>query len=69
MIANHAQPCPAHDQNLPGSPPYYFLFGEGLGGGGGGGLRLTTECGKIVAPIHPLMGRSLVHNCVNGTSK
>ena len=31
MIANHAQPCPAHDQNLPGSSPSYFLFGKGLG--------------------------------------
>ena len=28
---NHVQPCPARDQNLPGSPPSYFLFGKGPG--------------------------------------
>ena len=29
--ANPAQPCPARDQDLPGSPPSYFLFGKGPG--------------------------------------
>ena len=24
---NHVQPCPARDQNLPGSPPSFFFFG------------------------------------------
>ena len=34
-ILDHAQPpCPAHDQNLPGSPPSYFLFGKGSGRAG-----------------------------------
>ena len=28
---NHVQPCPARDQDLPGSPPSYFLFGKGPG--------------------------------------
>ena len=27
-MPNHVQPCPACDQNLPGSPPSYLLFGK-----------------------------------------
>ena len=33
MIANDAQPCPARDQNLPGSPPSYFYSVNGLARG------------------------------------
>ena len=30
-MPSHVQPCPARDQNLPGSLPSYFLFGKGSG--------------------------------------
>ena len=39
MIANHAQPCPACDQNLPGSP---FLIFKGRGEPGS-----RLPCGSV----------------------
>ena len=44
MIANHSQPCPARDQNLPGSPPSYFYPAKGRGEGRAW-LQGTTDCG------------------------
>ena len=69
MIVNHAQPCPTRDQNLPGSPPSYYLV-KGRGGGGGGGslaqgyqrscpLPLQDDhCEEVLQGASPFQGRS-----------
>ena len=44
-MPNHVQPCPAHDQNLPGSPP--LLISYSVKGQGEPGSRLSW-CGDHV---------------------
>ena len=45
--SDHAQPCPACDQDLPGSPPAYFIFGKGS--------RSKRHVQGGVTAVHPIL--------------